>query len=358
MDARSPCAGFWQVGFEGADHTNGSGQPLCLNTLTGHGARASGDYARAARQGLRTVRESASWRRIERDGVRDFSSVDRMLDCARAQRVQILWTLCHYGLPDGIDVFDADFGRRLADYCGAFARHLRGRGEDGFARVYTPINEISFIAWAVCETGLMHPHTGDRAADGYALKMALAGAAIRAIDAIRAEDPCARILMVDPLIHIAAQCQADAPRAAELDGFQFQAWDMVAGRAEPQLGGSPAHLDVVGVNYYPWNQWLHGSDQTLAWPDDARRRPLSGLLRDLHARYGRPIVISETSHVGEARGAWLVDVAAQVAHAMAQGVPVQGICLYPATNRPDWERPLDWHASGLWDVDPGTHKSK
>ena len=220
---------------------------------------------------------------------------------ARARGVQVLWTLCHYGLPEGLDIFDADFSRRLAAYCGAFARHLRARGDDPEARVYTPLNEISFLAWAVCETGLMHPHTGNRKDCGYVLKKAIAHAAIQAVDAIRAEDPGARFLFVDPLIHIAAACDDDADAAAYLRAHQFQAWDMIAGRLEPSLGGSPSHLDLIGVNYYPSNQWLHGSNATLEWPTDPRRRPLSMLLREVFARYGRPITISETSHVGDAR---------------------------------------------------------
>lgn len=352
--ARTPYRSFWQAGFEGADHTNGSGRPLCLNTLTGHTERADEDFAAVATMGLRTVRESLSWRRIERGGRRDFSQADRLLDRARARGVQVLWTLCHYGLPDGVDIFDADFGRRLADYCGAFARHLRTRGDDPEARVYTPLNEISFLAWAVCETGLMHPHTGNRKDGGYALKKSLAHAAIQAVDAIRAEDPRARFLFVDPLIHIAAACDDDSEIAATLRAHQFQAWDMIAGRLEPSLGGSASHLDLIGVNYYPSNQWLHGTGSTLEWPADPRRRPLSMLLREVFARYGRPITLSETSHVGDARGEWLTDVASEVASAMRDGVPVQGICLYPAINRPDWECPEDWHPSGLWEVDPQT----
>lgn len=351
---KSPYRSFWQAGFEGADHVNGSGRSLCLNTLTGHVERVDEDFAAANRMGLRTVRESLSWRSMERGARYEFAHCDRLLDRARLRGVQVLWTLCHYGLPDGLDFFDACFGERLASYCGAFARHLRARGDDGEARVYTPLNEISFLTWAVCETGLMHPHLGDRKADGYALKKSLAHASILAIDAIRAEDPAARILLVDPVIHIAAGYDADAETAAAVSAHQFQAWDMIGGRLEPSLGGSPAHLDLIGINYYPWNQWLHGSDATLQWPDDPRRRPFSALLQEVHARYRRPITISETSHCGDARGEWLSDVARETAIAIAQGVPVQGLCLYPALNRPDWECPEDWHPSGLWDVDPRT----
>ena len=34
-----------------------------------------------------------------------------------------------------------------------------------------------------------------------------------------------------------------------------------------------------------------------------------------------------------------------------QGMPVDGICLYPILDRPDWENEKRWHNSGLWDLD-------
>lgn len=350
----SPYASFWQAGFEGADHVNGSGRPLCLKALTGHIDRAERDFAAVAAMGLRTVRESLSWRQIERGGRFDFATADRIASHARAHGVQVLWTMSHYGVPDDLDLFDPRFGERLADYCGAFAKHMSQRGDDFLPRVYTPVNEISFLTWAATETGLIHPHVGDRAHDAPCLKRSLARATIRAIDAIRSADPAARILLVDPLVHVAPACAADAEAAARLHAAQFEAWDLIAGRLEPELGGSPAHLDLIGVNYYPDNQWLHGSRVPLAWPIDARRRPLSALLGEVYARYGRPITISETSQAGETRADWLSEVARETAIAMREGIPIQGLCLYPALNRPDWEKPEAWHPSGLWDVDPQT----
>ena len=39
----------------------------------------------------------------------------------------------------------------------------------------------------------------------------------------------------------------------------FEAWDMLTGRAQPELGGKEKYLDVIGVNYYDRNQWWnHG----------------------------------------------------------------------------------------------------
>lgn len=349
---RLPYLTFWQGGFEGADHVNGSAKALCMNSMTDHYRQAPADYGRLAIHGLRTVRESASWRQIDRKGRFDFRRVDALSRCAKERGIQILWTCFHYGHPSDVDLFSESFPHRFADYCGALAHVVKRHQVGGRAAIYTPVNEISFLAWAVCETGLIHPHLGTRPEDGYALKKQLVRAAILAADAIRQADPTARILAVDPLVHAAAAVAEEYEVAARLNSFQYQAWDMLAGRLEPQLGGSPAYLDLIGVNYYPSNQWDFASRTMLDWPVHPRRRALSDMLIDLHRRYRRPITISETSHTGPARAPWIEEVAEQARRAMDAGAEIQGICLYPILDRPDWEQPSHWHASGLWRVHP------
>ena len=110
---------------------------------------------------------------------------------------------------------------------------------------------------------------------------------------------------------------------------------MLSGRAWPQLGGCPQVLDVIGVNYYPGNQWEHGG--TVLAPGDPRRRPLADLLCGVHARYGRPVVVSETGTEAAARVPWLELVAAEVAEARRRGAPVWAICLYPILDHPGWD---------------------
>ncbi len=70
---------------------------------------------------------------------------------------------------------------------------------------------------------------------------------------------------------------------------------MLAGRAWPQLGGCPKYLDLMGVNFYPHNEWLlsqegHGFIRT----DHPNYKPFRELLTDVFARYGKPLYISET----------------------------------------------------------------
>ena len=134
----------------------------------------------------------------------------------------------------------------------------------------------------------------------------------------------------------------------------FQGWDMLCGRIMPELGGSREHLDIVGINYYWTNQWewriplVDGRIPPLA-DDDPRRLPLSALVRSVWERYGGEIIITETSHIGEMRGAWLREVAAESETLLLQGVPLRGVCLYPILGMPEWHDPDIWTPMGLWD---------
>ena len=62
--------------------------------------------------------------------------------------------------------------------------------------------------------------------------------------------------------------------AARFRQFQWQAWDMIAGQLEAELGGSPEALDLIGLNHYHTAQWEFGTGKTLNWlRPDPRRRP-------------------------------------------------------------------------------------
>jgi len=60
--------------------------------------------------------------------------------------------------------------------------------------------------------------------------------------------------------------------------------------------------------------------------------------------------VSETSHFGAGRGRWIREVSNEVGRAREAGVCVDGLCLYPIIDRPDWDDLITWHHSGLWDI--------
>jgi beta-glucosidase/6-phospho-beta-glucosidase/beta-galactosidase len=342
---------FWMAGFESACHINAAGTRLDLICTTQHDRQVDADYAALLPWNIRTVREGMRWHLIDRGGRYDFASAQPMLEAAERHGIEILWTLCHYGWPDDLELMSAAFVERFAGYCAAAARNVRERTDR--VPFYCPINEISFFAWAAGEVAYIYPGYTGR---GHEVKQQLVRAAIAGIEAIRVVEPGARILQIDPLIHVVPP--ADRPdlagAAAAQRVQQFDALDMLAGIIDPQLGGDPCYLDILGVNYYHANQWEH-PDMRLRWEDtprDPRWVPLHRLLAEVHQRYSRPIFLAETSHFGSGRARWIAEVTDEVIQARLAGVPVEGICLYPIIDRPDWDDLDHWHKSGLWDLRP------
>jgi beta-glucosidase/6-phospho-beta-glucosidase/beta-galactosidase len=341
-------------GFESACHRNTRGQRLDLVAATQHDLQLDADYRRMADLGIRVAREAVRWPVIEATPGRfDWSTLLAVVHAARRAGVQVMWTLCHYGWPDDLDVFSPLFLKRFASFCGAIARTLRDEGDT--APMITPVNEISFLAWAAGDVAFIWPRAGGR---GDELKRVLVRAHLAAVDAFRAVLPDTRVAMAEPLITVVApRGRPDlAPEAARRSEAQYEAADLITGRREPELGGAPGYLDLVGLNYYHDNQMICPGDEAdgaLRWDDeprDPRWRPLHLLLRDARDRYARPIFIAETSHFGSGRARWLREVASETELARRSGVDVNGICLYPIVDRPDWEDGTHWHNSGLWDV--------
>jgi hypothetical protein len=127
---------------------------------------------------------------------------------------------------------------------------------------------------------------------------------------------------------------------------QFEGWDMLCGRVAPELGGAPRYLDIVGGNYYVHNQWVYG-DKFIE-RTDPRYRPLHRILAELRQRYECPIFLAETGIEDNRRPEWLRYVCDEVVSSLENGIPVEGICLYPVVNHPGWTDDRHCH-NGLWD---------
>ncbi len=97
--------------------------------------------------------------------------------------------------------------------------------------------------------------------------------------------------MINALPH--ARYESSVEVARNRTAGQFEAWDMLRGALHPELGGHPRYLDVIGINFYPHNQWIEGWGATAL--DLWRLSPVRHLLMENYRRYGRPIYIAETA---------------------------------------------------------------
>jgi beta-glucosidase/6-phospho-beta-glucosidase/beta-galactosidase len=334
---------------------NFAGLRLDLIAATRHDEFALQDYARLQSVGIRTARDGVRWHLIEKSPSRyEFSSLIPMLRAARETQTQVVWDLFHYGWPDGLNIWSSAFVERFARFARATAGVIL---EETGAPIYiTPANEISFVAWGGGDAAFMNPFAKGR---GPELKAQLVRATIAAIEAVREVDPSARICHAEPIIHIAVD--PDYPQeAAAAEGYrmsQFQAWDMISGRICPELGGRPEYLDVLGVNYYSNNQWIHQDPNTpksrrrkdvLLLPSHPLHRPVREMLREVYERYRRPIFIAETGIEGDARPQWLRYIGQEARAAAVAGVELEGLCLYPIIDYPGWGDNRHCY-TGLWD---------
>lgn len=349
------------AGFECSTHRLRPNRRLDLIAATRHDTFAQQDYARLKQQGIRVTREGVRWHLVEQTpGRYDFSSVLPIVRAARATGTQVIWDLCHFGWPDHIDVFKPEFVTALAQYSAAFVKWLHNEAHaPGF---FVPVNEISFFSWAAGDEGSMYPFVTGR---GFELKTQLVRAAIQTMDAVWSVLPEARFVHVDPIIHVLANPRhpEEQPAAEAYRLSQFQAWDMLCGRLWPELGGNERYLDIVGVNFYPQNQWfyhLKGFRQIRKFSPLSRRhplyRPFREMLTEVYERYHRPMIIAETGAEDGVRPGWLRYVCTETDAVIGNGLPLHGMCIYPILNHPGWVDGRHCH-NGLWDY-PDDHGNR
>lgn len=336
---------FFIGGYECADHINRSGERVNLLKETQHDIRVLEDYEDLIAIDIKTVREGICWSAVETSpGVFDFSEVHNRMLAAEKLGIQQIWDLIHFGYPDGIYPTHPLFCKRFVQLCEAFPLFYKANTKQPLFVV--PINEISFLSW----------HSGDvrgtvpfAVNSGWDIKYHLCKAAILGIKMLKSVDPECRIIMVEPLVKIhVSDFQNDV---YELNENQFQAMDIIGGRMCPELGGAEEFLDILGFNYY-WNCQWEVNGEPLVWPDKQQKRmPFSELLQMAYERYNKPVFVSETGHFGTGRVDWLEEIIEECVFAKDNGVDLRGICIYPVTDRPDWDNLSSYCQCGIWDLD-------
>jgi beta-glucosidase/6-phospho-beta-glucosidase/beta-galactosidase len=347
----TPFRSFFLGGFESAYQVNCYGRRIDMIASTKHDLFARQDYARAREIGIHTVRDAIRWYMVDRGTHYDLTSFLPMLRASIEERVQVIWTLCHYGWPDDLDIFSGRFVDRFERYAREMTRILVDHGVE--APLIIPFNEISYFCHAICGEGDMYPHALGR---GWELKKQIIRATIAAVEAVRSVAARARFVHVDPIIHVVPPRDRPdlAAGAANRKRSQYEAAELIAGRVHPELGGREDYLDLVGVNFYHANQWEDPGDKTIFWhykPRDERWKPFHELLLEAETIYQRPLFIAETSHVGEGRPEWIRETLQEILIAQAKGASVYGVCLYPLIDRHCWADEGHWHNSGIWDID-------
>jgi beta-glucosidase/6-phospho-beta-glucosidase/beta-galactosidase len=342
-DKNVPFKSFLMGGFECSTHRIRSGARRDLIASTRHDEFAEADYARLLEMGMGTARDGLRWHLMEPEPFRyDFSSLERQIKAARATGIQIVWDYFHYGYPDDLDLLTDEFIERFASFSKAATEYIVS--ELGDELVFCPVNEISFFSWAAGTAGVFYPFARNR---GMAIKKQLVRCHFASIDAVRSVLPGVRWILTEPAIHVVPGKNSSQQAASRYRRAQFQGLDMICGRADPELGGKEAYLDIIGLNYYVHNQWIHPSRRPIG-REHRSFKPPHLIFAEYHERYGRPMIVSETGIEDDRRADWFRFVAGETKEAISRGVPLHGLCLYPIVNHPGWEDSRHCH-NGLWD---------
>ncbi|TDH27950.1 amine oxidase [Segetibacter sp. 3557_3] len=351
---QNPFKSFWMAGYECTDQLNAFGNRVDFLEVTGHLQLIDEDYRSLHQFNIGTVREGIRWSKVEtRPYQYDWSTVKSMIEHGKANHIQQVWDICHFGFPDDLTPLHPMFARRFAAVCRAFVEFYRELQPTG-PLVITPINEVSFLSWLGGDARGTAPYCINL---GWEVKYSLMRAYIEGVAAIKEADPTALILTTEPMVNVVPPVdpsEEDIELAARFHEYQFQSVDMLLGRICPELGGRPENIDMLGFNFYYDNQYTPMRTEYLSWSNennDPRWVPLHELMRIAYERYNVPMVLSETSHPGEHRPQWIEFIADQCASILEQKVPLYGVCLYPIIDRPDWDHLSPWHNAGLWDAE-------
>jgi beta-glucosidase/6-phospho-beta-glucosidase/beta-galactosidase len=347
---------FMMGGFECTASLTNDGRRLDLLHASGHDRLVVEDYEMIADYGMRTVREGFSWSAVDRGGSEyDFSRYLPMLEAARSTKTQQIWDLSHFDFPERLDPLGPEFVSAYGEYAKRVVEILRRFSEDTLLIV--PMNEPSFFSW-MSECGMWAPFLKG---DGILFKRQLIRAAVAAMDAIWSVDRDVRFIHADPYMFRLPARPDDARDVDYCQKFnehvRWQSWDMISGRLEPELGGRPEFLDIIGINYYRHNQQFAMDDggeepsfETISL-ESTERLPLATVLREVHDRYRRPMIITETGSYEGHRPTWWDVTLRELRSALERGLPVYGVCSYPTLDvTPD--AGFIAPRSGLWDFDP------
>src|SRR5437016_4129229 len=109
---------FVMAGFDCTHGHNRHGAAINNRRATGHAMRIDEDYQALARLGITTVRDGAPWPEVQsRLDAIDWAPLDTICRAAARHGIHVIHDLCHFGVPDHVDMFGPDFRPRFAEFC-------------------------------------------------------------------------------------------------------------------------------------------------------------------------------------------------------------------------------------------------
>jgi beta-glucosidase/6-phospho-beta-glucosidase/beta-galactosidase len=333
--------------------------------LTGHYEHWHDDLALARDAGAELLRWGVPWYRVNPEpGHWDWSWLDRVVDRFTDLGLRPIVDLMHYGTPLWLDRQFAhpDYPVRVADYTAQVVERYADRIPD-----YTPVNEPIIHALFSGDYAYWPPYlAGD---EGFVtlVRQLARGFVLSQQRAASILGDRATFVHVDAGMRFSGDVDAPEHReqAARLSEQVWLVEDLVTGRVDathPLVGwlarhgmgdgdlawfaADPVHPDVVGVNYYPRHStelFQAGVHHRGGFADPRPTRDdgaagLEELLRTAAARFGAPVMLTETAVTGtvDERMRWLSESVACVRGLRDSGVDVVGYTWWPVFDMYEW----------------------
>ncbi|MGG5889279.1 family 1 glycosylhydrolase [Falsiroseomonas sp. HC035] len=338
----------------------------------GHYDRWREDFALVREVGCNALRYGPQLHTTLRaDGVHDWSFADESFAEIRRLGIRPIVDLCHFGVPDWIGDFqNPDFPRLFADYAGAFAARFP------WVQLYTPVNEMFITAVFSARYGWWNEQRTDDRSYVTAIKN-IVRANVLAMQEILKHRPDAIFIQSESTEAFHAECPLAVPHADFRNAERFLTLDLNYGRRvdsamyeflmDNGMTRAEYHffLDnrlkrhcVMGNDWYQTNEHLLNAEGHGRWAGEVFG--YDTVTRDYHARYGLPVMHTETNIAegpnGDEAERWLWKQWSGILRLRREGIPVLGFTWYSLTDQMDWAHALrevrgESDPRGLYDLD-------
>lgn len=279
--------------------------------------------------------------------------------------------LCHFGLPDWLGNFqNGDFPVLFGHYGREFAARFP------WVQLYTPVNEMFICATFSAQYGWWNEQLASDRAFVTALKH-IVKANVLAMRAILTVRPDAIFIQSESSEYFHAESPAAIRPAELLNSKRFLSLDLNYGRPVDSemyeylmdggmtreeyhffLDNRLKHHCIMGNDYYKTNEHRVAADGMTCASGEVFG--YDEITRQYHARYGLPVMHTETNlnegPLGTESADWLWKQWANVLRVRNDGVPIVGFTWYSLTDQVDWDSALrlrngNVNPLGLFDLD-------
>lgn len=352
---------LWAAGIENTfvPQTRRGHRALDEYELMEHYTNWRTDLSLASELGLQAMRWGVPWYRVEPEpGKFDWSWTDEVIPfMVNDLKIIPIIDLMHYGCPFWLkrEFANKNYPKFVARYAGEFANRYKD-----LISWFTPLNEPIINSLMCGMRGLWSPYL--KGEHGYLrIMMQIAKGIVRTVQTIK------EILPNSVMVHVEATGLTRTIRedlaslALEERHRGYLCYDLITGRmthdhllfswmvrngASPddldELRQNKIKLDVIGMNFYPqWStkQLFIDKRGRIAFREtEPEGDGFSELITDYYNRYQAPIMITETSAVGneEVREKWLESSVKMIKNLRSDGIPVIGYTWFPLFTMIDW----------------------